>query len=118
MRAHAAGGTMMVLGFLVAAITLSVPGIALAAVLLGGGWSFFHSSLQTWATSLAPAARGTSVALFVAALFAGSAVGSSLGATLAEHHAYRALFTAAAAAAVPLTLLAVTARARYTPPEA
>ncbi|MCC9307591.1 MFS transporter [Kitasatospora sp. RB6PN24] len=113
-----AGGTMLVLGFAVAATTPSAPGIGLAAVLLGGGWSFFHSSLQTWATSLVPAARGTAVALFVAALFAGSALGSSLGATLADHHAYRALFAAAAATAIPLTLLAAIARARYTPPEA
>jgi predicted MFS family arabinose efflux permease len=44
------------------------------------GFSFYmvHNSLQTQATELAPAARGSAVALFAAALFLGQAVGPLL----------------------------------------
>ncbi|MBX7550343.1 MFS transporter [Streptomyces sp. NPDC004232] len=111
----AAGGVMMAGGFLVASAGLNVWGIGAAAILLGGGWSFFHSSLQNWATTLVPAARGTAVALFVASLFVGSAIGSGLGGPLAQHGHYQQLFLLAAATAVPLTVLAAWLRTRYTP---
>lgn len=114
----AAGGVMMCAGFVVAAMNQSVVGIGIAAILLGGGWSFMHSSLQTWATTLVPAARGTAVALFVAALFIGSAIGSALGAPLAERAAYGELFTLAALMTVPLTLVGSLARRRFVPPKA
>ena len=110
-----AGGAMVFGGFLIAAVSPSVGGIAAAAVLLGGGWSFLHSSLQNWATTLVPAARGTAVALFVAALFIGSAIGSAFGAHLAGHSAYGELFAVAAVTAVPLTVVAAVTRRRYTP---
>jgi predicted MFS family arabinose efflux permease len=110
-----AGGAMVCGGFLIAAVSPSAGGIAVAAILLGGGWAFLHSSLQSWATTLVPTARGTAVALFVAALFVGSALGSAVGARLAEHGAYGEIFALAALAAVPLTLVAATARRRYTP---
>ncbi|MGW1055880.1 MFS transporter [Streptomyces sp. NPDC001118] len=111
----AAGGVMMAGGFLVASLSLSVAGIGAAAILLGGGWSFFHSSLQTWATTLVPAARGTAVALFVSALFVGSSIGSGLGGPLTAHGHYQQLFALAAVTAVPLTVLAAWLRTRYTP---
>ncbi|GHH31229.1 MFS transporter [Streptomyces rubradiris] len=111
----AAGGVMMAGGFLVAAAGPNVWGIGAAAILLGGGWSFFHSSLQNWATTLVPEARGTAVALFVASLFVGSAIGSGLGGTLAQHGHYQQLFLLAAATAVPLTVCAAWLRTRYTP---
>ncbi|GAA3132490.1 MFS transporter [Streptomyces echinatus] len=111
----AAGGVMMAGGFLTASLSLSVAGIGAAAILLGGGWSFFHSSLQTWATTLVPAARGTAVALFVSALFVGSSIGSGLGGPLTEHGHYQELFALAAVTAVPLTVLAAWLRTRYTP---
>ncbi|MEV5509377.1 MFS transporter [Streptomyces orinoci] len=110
-----AGGVMICVGFAVAALSPSAVGIGAAAVLLGGGWSFFHSSLQNWATTLVPAARGTAVALFVAALFVGSSIGSALGAPLIQHTSYPVLFAVAAATAVPLTVFAAVARNRYTP---
>ncbi|WP_424890357.1 MFS transporter [Streptomyces sp. XH2] len=114
----AAGGVMMAGGFLVASLSPSVVGIGVAAILLGGGWSFFHSSLQTWATTLVPAARGTAVALFVSALFVGSSIGSALGGPLTEHGHYQELFALAAVTAVPLTVLAAWLRTRYTPTDA
>jgi MFS family permease len=59
--------------------------------------------------------RGTAVALFVAALFIGSAIGSAFGAHLAGHSAYGELFAVAAVTAVPLTVVAAVTRRRYTP---
>lgn len=48
------------------------------ALLMGFGTALFHNTLQTHATQMAPAARGTAVALFAACLFAGQAIGVSL----------------------------------------
>ncbi|GAA1987003.1 MFS transporter [Catenulispora subtropica] len=109
----AAGGLMMCAGFAAAAADQSPAAVSLAAILLGGGWSFLHSSLQTWATTLTPDARGTSVALFVASLFVGSAVGSALGSPLADRGEYGALFGISTLIAIPLTLAAAVGRRRY-----
>lgn len=114
----AAGGVMMVAGTLAASLSQTPVGIGAASVLLGGSWSFFHSSLQTWATTLVPPARGTAVALFVSALFIGSSAGAGLGGPLTEHGHYRELFALAAVIAVPLTVLAAWLRTRYTPADA
>jgi predicted MFS family arabinose efflux permease len=72
-----------------------------------------HSSLQTWATSVVPRARGTAVAFFAAALFVGSSVASSVAGPLAEHERYTLLFGIASLATIPLTLTAVTGRRRW-----
>jgi predicted MFS family arabinose efflux permease len=53
--------------------------------LLGGfGFCMFHNTMQTKATQMAPAARGTAVSLFAAALFLGQSVGVLLAANLIE----------------------------------
>ncbi|MFF7725422.1 MFS transporter [Streptomyces sp. NPDC008001] len=109
------GGAQMVAGYLLAASGQSVPSLAVTALLLGGGWSFLHSTLQSWATGLTPSARATGVAMFGVALYAGSALSGSLAAGAAEHHHYRLLFLTAAVLAVPLTAAAAVGRARYGP---
>ena len=107
------GGAQISVGYGVVAGRIGLATVVLTALLLGGGWSFMHSSLQTWATSVVPAARGTAVAFFAAALFVGSSVASSAAGPLAEHHRYPLLFGIAALAAIPLTLTAVTGRRRW-----
>lgn len=64
-------------------------------------------------TSVAPWARGTSVAFFAAALFVGSAVSSWAGGPVAGDGRYALLFGVAAAVALPLTVVAVIGRHRY-----
>ncbi|WP_336208928.1 MFS transporter [Nonomuraea sp. LPB2021202275-12-8] len=115
----AAGGTQMCAGYAIVAAGVSLTTVTLAALLLAGGWSFMHSSLQTWATSVAPQARGTAVAFFAASLFVGSAASSWAAGPLAEHGSYPLLFGLAAAVAVPLTVVAALSRRRYglLPPE-
>jgi predicted MFS family arabinose efflux permease len=109
----AVGGTQLCAGYALVAVHVSLPTVAVTALLLAGGWSFMHSSLQAWATSVAPNARGTSVAFFAAALFVGSAVSSWLGGPAAQDGEYPLLFGIAAAVAVPLTVVAVIGRRRY-----
>ncbi|TDC06572.1 MFS transporter [Nonomuraea longispora] len=107
------GGAQLCAGFAIVTVHVSLPTVAVTALLLGGGWSFLHSSLQTWATSVVPEARGTTIAFFASALFVGSAVASWAGGPLADHGRYALLFGLAAGAAVPLTVVAALARRRY-----
>lgn len=109
----AVGGAHLCAGYALVAAYVSLPTVGVAALLLGAGWSFMHSSLQTWITSVAPNARGTSVAFFAAALFVGSAVSSWVGGPAAQDGRYTLLFGVAAAVAVPLTVVAVIGRHRY-----
>ena len=72
-----------------------------------------HTSLQAWATSVAPAARGTVVALFAAGLFAGSSVSTLAAGPLVAADAWTTLFAAAAVLALLVTLGAVIGRRVY-----
>ncbi|GAA3604914.1 MFS transporter [Nonomuraea rosea] len=109
----AVGGAQLCAGFALAAVHVSLPTVAVTALLLGGGWSFLHSSLQTWATSVVPEARGTTIAFFASALFVGSAVSPWAAGPLAEQGRYALLFWLAAGAVVPLTAVAALTRRRY-----
>jgi predicted MFS family arabinose efflux permease len=110
----AIGGGFVAVGYTAAAVAPGAWTYALVATLLGAGWAFLHSTLQAWATSVVPEARGTAVSLYVAALFVGSALGASLGAGAAEHARFGAVFGTAAAATVPLTAAVVVGRRRFT----
>ncbi|MFR9790218.1 MFS transporter [Streptomyces sp. MB22_4] len=107
------GGAQTAVAFGLAAAGLSVPALVGCALLLGGGWSFLHSTIQAWATALSPAARATGVAMFGVALYLGSALASAFAAGPAERHAYAGLFLTAAVLSVPLTVAAAVGRARY-----
>ncbi|OIK28694.1 MFS transporter [Streptomyces malaysiense] len=107
------GGAQMTVAFALAAASRSVPALVGCALLLGGGWSFMHSTIQSWATALSPAARATGVAMFGVALYVGSALASAIAAGPAEHHAYQGMFLTAAILSVPLTVAAAVGRARY-----
>lgn len=107
------GGALLALGYAAGALDLRLPGTALAAIFVGGGFAFMHSTLQTWATEVVPEARASVVSFFAAALFAGSAVATTAAAPLAEARSYGLLFAVAALIAVPLGLLGGFARLRY-----
>jgi hypothetical protein len=73
-----AGGFVMGLGFLcwyACALGLGGGAVALA---VGFGTYLFHNTLQTNATQMAPAMRGTGMALFAFCFFNGQAIGVSL----------------------------------------
>lgn len=109
------GGLFVGTGYLVAAAGQRAVLIGVTGVLLGGGWAFMHSTLQTWSTTVAPEARGSAVAMFAAALFIGSAVAAALAGPLAQDDRYGLLFGAAALTTVPLTTAGAISRRRYTP---
>jgi predicted MFS family arabinose efflux permease len=107
------GGGMLALGYTSGALGHSLVGVGVAAVLVGGGFAFMHSTLQTWATEVVPEARATVISLFAAALFAGSGVATAAAAPLADEGRFGLLFATAALVAMPLGLFAALARRRY-----
>src|SRR5258708_3858010 len=107
------GGAMGVVGYLTAAADQHAVAILFASVMIGGCYAIFHSTMQAWATDIAPEARGTAAALFVTSAFTGGAIGSGLGALFAQQHQYGRLFLAAAALSVPVVTIAALTRARY-----
>jgi predicted MFS family arabinose efflux permease len=107
------GAGMLSLGYASGAVGQSLASVSVAAILVGGGFAFMHSTLQTWATEVVPEARATVISLFAAALFAGSGVATMAAAPLAEAGSFDLLFALAALVAVPLGLFAGLARHRY-----
>jgi predicted MFS family arabinose efflux permease len=107
------GAGMLSLGYASGAVGQSLASVSAAAILVGGGFAFMHSTLQTWATEVVPEARATVISLFAAALFAGSGVAAMAAAPLAEAGSFDLLFALGALVAVPLGLFAGLARHRY-----
>jgi predicted MFS family arabinose efflux permease len=107
------GGTSGALGFVVLSVQRGYVAGVVACVLLGAAWAFMHSTLQTWATSVAPLARAQVVPLFAACLFLGGSTGAGLGGLLAGTGHYGQLFSISAALFLPLTLVSAGTRHRY-----
>lgn len=105
----ASGGS----GFAVLAVRQGVVAGVVACVLIGAAWAFMHSTLQTWATSVAPLARAQVVPLFAASLFLGGSTGAALGGLLAGNALYGMLFAISAGLFVPLTAVSAVTRRRY-----
>lgn len=116
-RLIALGACSALVACSLAALSRSPAMAVIVAVLLGLAWAAMHSSLQTWATEVLPAARSTVVSLFAGSLFIGSAVSALVVAGPAEANRYGEVFAWAAAFMVPLGLLATRGRARWRRPE-
>ena len=86
-----------------------------AAILLGLAWTAMHSTLQTWATEVLPAARATVVSFFAGSLFVGSSLGAVIASGLADAGRYGVLFAACAVLALPLGVAAASVRGRWHP---
>jgi predicted MFS family arabinose efflux permease len=96
------GGAMVGVGylaFLISPWSWTAGPVALAA---GIGTYLFHNTLQTHATQMAPAVRGSAVAVFAFCLFSGQAVGVTLSG-LAFDHGGAAWLLLPAALGLPLT---------------
>ncbi|MCW2699534.1 MAG: transporter [Blastococcus sp.] len=107
------GGASGVAGFAVLAVQRGFGAGVVACVLLGAAWAFMHSTLQTWATSVAPQARAQVVPLFAACLFLGGSTGAAVGGLLASGGHYAVLFAISAGLFVPLTAVSATGRRMY-----
>jgi MFS family permease len=107
------GGGMAVLAYVVLVITHGAVAVVVATVLLGGGWAFMHSTLQTWATDMAPGYRATAVSLFATMLFTGSAVGAAAFGPMVDAGSFTAMFAITLVVSVPLVVAATLGRRRY-----
>jgi predicted MFS family arabinose efflux permease len=90
------GGALLGLAYLTLAFGPGWPWAIGACLLAGLGFYQLHNTLQTQATQMAPAARGTAVSLFASCFFLAQAVGVSVGAWVVERFGAPALFTCSA----------------------
>ena len=109
----ATGGSILVGAYLIAAHDQDVPSILAASLLIGVAFSFMHSTLQTWATEVAPEARGTATALFVTAVFTGASIAHTRISPLASAHRFGRLFLVGALVTLPVTVVVAIARRRF-----
>jgi predicted MFS family arabinose efflux permease len=79
------GGTMVGLGYLAFLLSPSSWTAGPVALAVGIGTYLFHNTLQTHATQMAPAVRGSAVAIFAFCLFTGQAVGVTLSGLAFDH---------------------------------
>jgi len=107
------GGALLFLAYLIAAGSQGVASILLASVLIGTAYTFLHSTLQTWATEVAPEARATATSLFVTGVSIGAAIGTAAVKGLAADQRYGVLFLIAAAVTVPVVIVAAVGRGRF-----
>lgn len=114
-RLLAVGAAIIAVGIGVAAASPTPGPVFVASVTFGVGFPLLHTTLQAWATDVAPGGRAVAVSLFSASLFVGSSIGTALFTPLADAGAFSTLFAVAAVAVVPLGVAAVVARARYRP---
>jgi len=87
--------------------------VLLASVLLAGTWSFLHSTMQAWATEVAPSARAATISVFATMLFLGSAAGTAAGSALMGAGATAAYFAGSALVLAVLGVVVVRARRRH-----
>jgi MFS family permease len=107
------GGGMAVLAYVVMVISHGAIAVVVGAVLLGGGWAFMHSTLQTWATDMAPGYRATAVSLFATNLFIGSAIGAAVFGPMVDAGSFTMMFAFTLAVSAPLVTIATVGRRRY-----
>jgi predicted MFS family arabinose efflux permease len=91
-RLAIAGGCMMAFAFAVYWFSSVWYWSVLASLLSGLGYYLLHAVLQTHATQMAPAIRGTAVALFASFLFFGQSVGVILASVAVDHLDLAAVF--------------------------
>ncbi len=90
------GGLVLGLSFLLLGLGDDWRWGVLACALLGLGFYQLHNTLQTLATQIAPAARGTALSLFAFCFFLGQAAGAALGAPVVDRWDAHWLFLASA----------------------
>jgi predicted MFS family arabinose efflux permease len=112
-RLIAIGAVCACATYVSAVLDQGLAGMVCASVLLGIGRAFMHSSLQTWATDVAPQARAMAISLFATVLFTGTSAAAGLGGALIAGGSDATMYAVALALAVPLGVVATVGRARY-----
>lgn len=107
------GGGLAVAAYVLLTIDHGAVPVVIGTVLLGAGWAFMHSTMQTWATDMAPGSRATAVSLFATMLFSGSAIGTAIFGPMVDAGHFQLIFVIALVVAVPLVGIATLGRRRY-----
>lgn len=102
------GATLMTIGFLIIWGWPSVPGLTAGFVILGFGFSYCHSTLQTHATDLLPGGRATAVSVFAFSLFLGSGLGPIVAGSAVGWFGMRGMVLSVAAGMAVFTVLTTT----------
>lgn len=89
-----AGGLVCGLPYLALAAPVDWRAAPAALLVMGAGWPVAHAVLQTRATALKAAARGSSLSLFAFSLFVGGALGTAAHGLLIEGPGYPAVMAA------------------------
>jgi predicted MFS family arabinose efflux permease len=76
----------------------------IATTAIGLGFYMLHNTLQTNATQMTPAARGTAVAIFSSALYFGQTLGVAINATIFDRYTAVPVFVIAATGLLALSL--------------
>jgi len=109
----AAGSTSLVLAYAAVALSQAPVLVAVAALVVGAGWAAMHSTMQAWATEVAPEARATLVSLFAASLFVGSGVATAGLAPLAGDLRWGPLFSVGVALSIGFGLASTVGISRF-----
>ncbi|WP_369045841.1 MFS transporter [Sinomonas sp. P10A9] len=107
------GGVVLLVGYVASSIAQNPATITVTAVLVGASNAVLHSSVQGWATEVAPKARATAVSLFACSLFLGSSAGTFLTAGLAGNGEYGAIFLLGLVATALLTAVVTLGHATW-----
>lgn len=111
-RMMAWGGALAGAMYLIMAWPLAWTLVALLFVMAGFGFYMVHNTLQLQGSELAPRARGAAFALFASFFFMGQGAGPIVGAMVARHFGYTALFAGAGVLVVLLAAFAAAAMRR------
>ncbi|QRQ78073.1 MFS transporter [Glutamicibacter protophormiae] len=107
------GGAVLFLSFAPSAFSPSPASFTFTAFFLGAANAIMHSSMQGWATDIAPEARATTVSLFVFSLFFGASTLTYLTAGLAANADYAQIFGYGFWLGIALAVVATLAHARW-----
>jgi predicted MFS family arabinose efflux permease len=109
-----AGGVVLCAGFLALRFAPGIYWTLPAMFALGLAFFMLHNTLQTNATQMVPAARGTAVSTFASALFLGQSIGVALAAWVVDAAGTPSVFIAAAIG-LPLVAFAFVGKLRRRP---
>lgn len=99
------GAGLMTAGFGLIWGVASVVGLTIGFVILGFGFSYCHSTLQTYATDLLPGGRATAISVFAFSLFLGSGLGPMVLGAVLKHEGMSALLGATTAGMAVFAIL-------------
>jgi predicted MFS family arabinose efflux permease len=101
------GSILMALGFAVIWGWANVAALSVGFIVLGFGFSYCHSTLQTYATDLLPQGRATAVSVFAFSLFLGSGLGPVAGGKIYDLFGVSAMLGASTAGMAIFSLMCV-----------